>query len=122
MATITIAEYDELLEPVRNYIAGFNEHDVEKFKAAFDKDAWIFYIDDQAQLHKGVLDEKVFEGWAQPHDGFRPIEMRVLSVVRMGDAANVVITCGEEWRDFHSLVRVDGTWRITNKTASHSSR
>lgn len=54
MATITITEYDEILEPVRNYIAGFNEHDVEKFKAAFHKDAWIFYIDDEGELHKGL--------------------------------------------------------------------
>jgi hypothetical protein len=40
----------------------------------------------------------------------------------MGDAANVAIHFDEEWLDFHSLVRTDGGWKITNKTASHISR
>jgi hypothetical protein len=28
----------------------------------------------------------------------------------------------DAWIDFHNLVRVDGVWKITNKTATHSSR
>jgi len=26
------------------------------------------------------------------------------------------------WIDFHNLVRINGVWKITNKTATHSSR
>jgi hypothetical protein len=40
----------------------------------------------------------------------------------MGDAAGVAIAFGDDWLDFHTLVRVDDVWKITNKTASHSSR
>jgi hypothetical protein len=34
----------------------------------------------------------------------------------------VVLLFGEDWIDFHSLVRDNGIWKITNKTATHSSR
>jgi hypothetical protein len=40
----------------------------------------------------------------------------------MGDAAGVVLLFGEDWVDFHSLVPVNGSWKITNKTATHSGR
>ncbi len=26
------------------------------------------------------------------------------------------------WIDFHNLLRINGVWKITNKTATHSSR
>jgi hypothetical protein len=26
------------------------------------------------------------------------------------------------WVDLHNLIRVDGVWKITNKTATHTSR
>jgi hypothetical protein len=28
----------------------------------------------------------------------------------------------DEWLDFHNLLRINGVWKITNKTATHSSR
>lgn len=40
----------------------------------------------------------------------------------MGDAAGVVLLFGDDWIDFHSLLRINGVWKITNKTATHSSR
>jgi hypothetical protein len=26
------------------------------------------------------------------------------------------------WVDFHTLLRIDGVWKITNKTATHATR
>jgi hypothetical protein len=40
----------------------------------------------------------------------------------MGDAAGVVLLYGDDWTDSRSLLRVNGVWKITNKTATHSSR
>jgi hypothetical protein len=40
----------------------------------------------------------------------------------MGDAAGVVLLFGEDWIDFRSPVRVNRVWKVTNKTATHSSR
>jgi hypothetical protein len=28
----------------------------------------------------------------------------------------------ESWLDIHSLLRIDGGWKIMNKTATHASR
>jgi hypothetical protein len=47
---------------------------------------------------------------------------RIVSVTQMGDAAGVVLLFGEDWIDFRSPVRVNRVWKVTNKTATHSSR
>jgi hypothetical protein len=38
-------DYDEIVRVMQLYIDGFNDNDVNKFKEAFDEDAWIFFID-----------------------------------------------------------------------------
>ena len=57
---------------------------------------------------------------------FRGVVGRFISVTQVGDAASVQLSFDADkswgWIDFHSLLRVDGVWKITNKTATHSSR
>ena len=49
-------------------------------------------------------------------------------MIQAGDVANVVLGFDVNndpelsWLDIHSLLRVDGTWKIMNKTATHASR
>ena len=49
-----------------------------------------------------------------------------ISVSQVGDAASVQLSFDSDkiggWIDFHSLLRTNGVWKITNKTATHSSR
>jgi len=45
----------------------------------------------------------------------------------VGDAASVQLSFDPKdrpygWIDFHNLLRINGVWKITNKTATHSSR
>jgi hypothetical protein len=52
---------------------------------------------------------------------------RIISVTQLGDAASVQLSFDPKgksygWIDFHSLLRINGVWKITNKTATHSSR
>ena len=53
---------------------------------------------------------------------------RIISVTQVGDAASVQLSFdsatgkSHEWIDFHNLLRINGVWKITNKTATHSSR
>jgi hypothetical protein len=53
---------------------------------------------------------------------------RIISVTQAGDVANVLLGFDRPSRpaespvDFHSLLRIDGKWKITNKTATHNSR
>jgi Putative lumazine-binding len=116
--------YDAIVRVMRLYIDGFNENDVSKFREAFDADAWIFYIDAGGSLHKHSISED-FERWATP-PGW-DVVCRFISVTQVGDAAAVQLSFDSEksgggWIDFHHLVRVNGAWKITNKTATHCSR
>lgn len=53
---------------------------------------------------------------------------RIVSVTQVGDVASVYIVWdntskpNQVWHDLHNLIKVDGIWKITNKTATHSSR
>jgi len=118
-------DYDEIVRVVQLYIDGFNDNDVSKFKEAFDKDAWIFFIDADGSLHKHLISES-FESWASPPSS--GIVGRFISVTQVGDAAAVQLSFdpasdkSRGWIDFHNLLRINGVWKITNKTATHSSR
>jgi hypothetical protein len=119
--TMTVSEYDKIVATVRLYIDGFNEHDPKKFKEAFHENAQMFYVDEDGALHVHHLDDEIFDSWGSP-EFERHIELRVISVSQMGDVASVALGWDHDYLDFHALVRTDGVWKITNKTASHSSR
>ena len=115
-------DYDAIVRVMQLYIDAFNDNDVRKFRQAFDEDAWIFYIDADGALHKNLISES-FEKWAAP-PGWGVVG-RFISVTRVGDAAGVQLSWkrgSAEYIDFHNLLRINGVWKITNKTATHSSR
>jgi hypothetical protein len=118
---------DEIVRVVQLYIDGFNDHDVDKFKQAFHEDAWIFFTDPDGTLHKGPIANS-FEEWATPPAKSWLLVGRVLSVTQAGDIASVLLgfdnadDLSDGWVDFHTLLRIDGVWKITNKTATHSTR
>ncbi len=123
--TGTATDHDAIVRVVHLYTAGFGKGDPGMFAEAFHPDAWIFFVTPDGQLAKGLLLD-CFEEWATPPDG--QVEGRVISVTQAGDVANVVLDFdspagpGESWLDLHNLIRIDGLWKITNKTATHSSR
>jgi len=116
-------DYDEIVRVVRLYIDAFNENDIRKLRVAFDEDAWIFFVDADGVLHKNLISES-FEKWAAPPSW--GVVGRIISVSQVGDAASVQLSFDSDkiggWIDFHSLLRTNGVWKITNKTATHSSR
>jgi hypothetical protein len=117
--TPDLDDYDGIVAAVQAYIDGFNDRDPKKFKRAFHEDAWMYFIDEAGTLQKMPLEDELFEKWA--NEGVN-VDMRVLSVHQMGDAANVALAWGTEWFDFHNLLNIDGEWKIMNKSASHKSR
>jgi hypothetical protein len=123
-------DYDAILRVMQLYIDGFNAHDVSKFKEAFDENAWIYYIDADGVLHKNLISDS-FEEWASPtswREARGPVVGRFITVTQVGDAAAVQLSFDRAsdkssgWIDFHNLLRINGVWKITNKTATHSSR
>jgi ketosteroid isomerase-like protein len=125
-------DHDEIVRVVQLYVDGFNNCDVNKFKEAFDPDAWIFYTDADGVLHK-ILISECFEPWAAPPAG--KVVSRFIEVTQAGDVAWVLLGFDDEsdpsdatrkhigsWVDHHSLLRVKGVWKITNKSATHHTR
>ncbi len=115
-------DYDAIVRVVRLYVDAFNENDIRKLREAFHEDAWIFYIDANGTLHKNLISES-FEKWASPPSA--GVVGRIFSVTQAGDAASVQLSFDSDkangWIDFHNLLRINGVWKITNKTATHSS-
>ena len=108
------------------------ENNVSKLKEAFDENAWIYFIDAEGTLQKGVMCER-FEAALRRNDSrlrnwLGNVVGRIISVTQVGDAAAVQLSFdsaadkSQSWIDFHNLQRINGVWKITNKTATHSSR
>jgi hypothetical protein len=124
--TTPATDYNEIVRVVQLYLNGFNDCDTDKFKEAFHENAWIFFTDAEGALHKDLLAD-CFDEWAtsQPRSS---IVGRIISVDQAGDVASVLLgfdvdaDMSRSWVDIHSLLRIDGVWKIMNKTATHASR
>lgn len=96
----------------------------DKFREAFHPDAWIFFTDATGTEHKGLL-ANLFDSWAST--GWE-IDGQIISMHQSGDIATVLLRFDNKSRpeasyvDIHTLLRVDGSWSITNKTATHVIR
>jgi hypothetical protein len=123
-------DYDEIVRVMQLYLDAYNENDISKLKEAFHENAWIYFIDAAGTLQKGVMCER-FEA-SLLNNGLRKflgdVVGRIISVTQVGDAASVQLSFDSAsdqsagWIDFHNLLRINGAWKITNKTATHSSR
>lgn len=125
MTIATATDHDQIVRIAELYIGGFNDCDIAQFREAFDEDAWMYSIHADGAFHKTFLAD-VFERWTTPPASH--IVGRVLSVTQAGDAASILLgydnmTAPERsWVDILSLLRIDGTWKIVNKIATHASR
>jgi hypothetical protein len=118
-------DHDEIAGVMQLYVDGFNDNDLEKFREAFHEDAWIFYVSADGKLTKNLISES-FVQWATPPSW--DVVGRIVSVTQVGDVASVYIVWdntskpNQVWHDLHNLIKLNGIWKITNKTATHSSR
>ncbi|WP_286903194.1 nuclear transport factor 2 family protein [Vreelandella sedimenti] len=116
-------EIDEIKRVVQLYVDGF-QGGIEKLQEAFHKDAWIFALDADGALTADLISDR-FERWAASH---RAVKGRFIAVTQAGEIASVLLgfdnseNLEDSWVDAIALVKVDGTWKITNKTAAHSTR
>jgi hypothetical protein len=122
---VAAPDREDIVRVVRLYIDGFNDCDVDKFKRAFHEDAWIFFTHRDGTVYEGLIADSL-EEWATPPA--QQIVGRVISVTQAGDIASVLLgfdnadDLSNGWVDLHTLLRIDGAWKIMNKTATHCSR
>jgi|SwirhisoilCB2_FD_contig_61_134296_length_1042_multi_2_in_0_out_0_2 hypothetical protein len=117
---------DEIIRIMHLYTDSWGKGDPSLFKEAFRDDAWMLFLEaDGTPVKRRIWDE--IDRWATMETGVTSgVTCRIISLIQAGDIANVLLgfdTDGpDDWVDLHNLIRIDGVWKITNKTAVHRSR
>ncbi len=123
--TSRAADYDEIVRVVQLYIDGFRTGDPTLFEKAFHDDAWIFFTEADGTLVKSATRDCYQEWGGTPNPD---IAGRIITVTQAGEIANVLLGWddpdknADSWVDLQNLIRLDGVWKITNMTATHTSR
>ena len=122
MAT-TAQETDQITRAVDLYVEGCREGDADKLREAFHPDArmWGSMLGQRYDVPIGDMIAMV-DG--KPVDVDGSYQARVTSVEQTDDVASVVLAEEGFWGtvsfvDHFDLVRIEGTWRIVNKTFVH---
>jgi hypothetical protein len=122
---VSAPEQSAITEVVQLYIDGSRDGDADKLRRAFHPDARMF-----GSLAGQRIDVPIDEFFAlasgRPADVDGTYEARVVSVEQAGDAAAAAIEETGFWgtlsfTDFFSLSRIDGEWKIVNKTFAHTA-
>jgi hypothetical protein len=105
---------------VQLYIDGVAKGDAAKLEQAFHQDARMYGAVD-GQRYDIPISEMIKMIEAQPADTDGTFSASVRSVDEEGDAATVTIEEHGFWGvlsfvDYFSLARIDGSWKIVNKT------
>ena len=118
---------DEIVRVVQLYIDGFNNGDAEVLREAFHPDARIAFTERVGELQSWRIYDRV-EEWGPTDLDDPSVYGRIIDVTQAGEVACVVLgfdwkpDLSDGWVDIHQLLKLDGTWKITNKTATHASR
>lgn len=126
MSTTTderMPDYEEIVRVVQCYVDGFQGR-LDKLQEAFHEDASILALDAKGGFSKDLISDR-FARWAASH---RQVRGRVIQVTQAGEVASVLLgfdnieNLADSWVDVLALIKLDGRWQITHKSAVHSSR
>lgn len=112
--------YDDILHTIELYRKGW-QGKPEYFEQAFDSNALIYFIDAANKRHNYLLQD-CFDGWSRTNWA---LEFELLNVDIVGEIATVklifknISAPQSSFLDIHSLMKIDGHWKIVNKLATH---
>jgi hypothetical protein len=120
--TSVIDDDDAVRAVVQMCLEGEAEGDVGKLKQALHPDAWMF--GELAGTRYDVPIQALFDMSAQAPADTGSYRSRILAVTCHGDVATATVAEDGYWGtvsflDLLSLCRIDGTWKIVNKTFAH---
>jgi hypothetical protein len=124
MAT-TAQETEQITRTVNLYVEGVRDGDAAKLRQAFHPDArmWGSMI---GQRYDEPIAEMIAMVDGKPVDVDGSYRAHVSSVEQTDDVALVTLSEEGFWGtvsfvDFFALARIDGTWKIVNKSFVHTS-
>ncbi len=111
-------------DAVRLYIDGVSKGDADKLKTAFHSEAWMFGSVG-GQRYDIPISHLIEMAISQPFDSAGSYTARITSVQQAGDAAIAIVEEEGAWGslsfvDFFTLAKIDGSWKIVNKTFAHT--
>jgi hypothetical protein len=101
-------------------IDGVAKGDADKLKTGFHSEAWMFgAVGDQR--YDVPVNQLIEIATSQPFDTGRSYRARITSIQQVGDAAIAIVEEDGIWAslsctDFLALAKIDGSWKIVNKT------
>ena len=118
-----IGDYDAIRQVVQLCLDGEAKGDVAKLKEAFHEDARMF--GELGGTRYDLAIQALFDMAAEGPADTGNYQARILSVTQVGDAATAMVAEDGYWGtvsfvDFLSLCRINGTWKIVNKTFAHT--
>lgn len=105
-------------ETIQYYFQGHATGDGEHFRKAFHPDAKLFFIRD-GKLTQVTSEEYISRASGKPAADEGQRKRRIDSIDISGNAAVVKITLDYPktvFTDYMSLLKIDGQWKIVNKT------
>ncbi len=121
-AELSVEGYDAIRDVVQLCLDGEAKGDVAKLQEAFHQDARMF--GDLAGTRYDVPIQALFDMAAEGPADTGNYKSRILSITHLGDVATATALEEGYWGtvsfvDFFSLCRIEGTWKIVNKTFAH---
>ena len=122
----TAQETDQITPAVNLYLEGVRDGDATKLREAFHPDAHM-WGSMAGQRYDEPITELIALMDGQPADVDGSFRAHITSVEQTDDTASVTLTEDGFWGtvsfvDFFSLARIDGMWKIVNKTFVHTGR
>ena len=120
----TATEIEAIEAVIQLYIDGASKGEPDKLKEAFHEQAWMFGSV-SGQRFDMPIDKLAETVSSQPLDSDGSFSARITAVEQSGDAATVRLEeegCwgGLSFVDYFVLAKIDGTWKIVNKTFDHT--
>jgi len=121
---IDIDSHDKIGQVVDLAMKGAAEGDVAKLRVAFHRDARMF-----GEVYGKRYDAPIAEFFdlceKHPLGKGGRYRQRIISITRVGGAAMVMVAEDGCWGsasfvDFFTVTRIDGAWKITNKTFAYT--
>jgi putative lumazine-binding protein len=111
-------------QAIQLYVDGASKGDAAKLKEAFHDAAWMFGSV-SGQRFDMPIDQLAEVVTQQPLDSDGSFGARITALEQVGDAATVRLEEDGCWGnlsfvDFFTLTKIDGVWKIVNKTFAHT--
>lgn len=122
--TETSTDREAIATAVQLYIDGASKGDADKLREGFHESAWMYGAvgDQRFDMPIGQMIEIVS---GQPLDADGAYRARITSIEQVGDAATATVEEEGCWGnlafvDFFNLQKIDGGWKIVNKSFVHT--